>query len=334
MDPFILDLLINKREQREWKEIESTMRPVPAKYFNGEPVYEFFQNLDDSLEINLQPIALSVNPVNSFVPYHFHNYVEMIFPLKGDLSIMIEDEQLDLHEGDIFIVGPNTVHKNLKSSSDDVALNIALKSTAFTLNDLDFLHRNGSNSYLSELLFFTPTEKESNGIYTVFRTEEGDGLINTISNIIYEYYKKGDKQSNDIIRYELLILFAKLLRISSRSNSVESSKKTESNLLSFMLYIEKNYASITLEEMGEYFGFNPNYLSTYLKKQTGKSFIKLIHIQRINVAAEYLRHTNASIEQISLKVGYENPSYFYKIFRKFLGISPSEYRKQIGKNME
>ena len=43
------------------------MRPVPAKYFNGEPVYEFFQNLDDSLEINLQPIALSVNPVNSFV---------------------------------------------------------------------------------------------------------------------------------------------------------------------------------------------------------------------------------------------------------------------------
>ena len=57
MDSFILDLLINKREQREWKEIESTMRPVPAKYFNGEPVYEFFQNLDDSLEINLQPIA-------------------------------------------------------------------------------------------------------------------------------------------------------------------------------------------------------------------------------------------------------------------------------------
>ena len=91
---------------------------------------------------------------------------------------------------------------------------------------------------------------------------------------------------------------------------------------------------ISEEEMGEYFGFNPNYLSNYLKKQTGKSFIKLIHIQRINVAAEYLRHTNASIEQISLKVGYENPSYFYKIFRKFLGISPSEYRKQIGKNMK
>lgn len=160
MDPFILDLLINKREQREWKEIESTMRPVPAKYFNGEPVYEFFQNLDDSLEINLQPIALSVNPVNSFVPYHFHNYVEMIFPLKGNLSIMIENEQLDLHEGDIFIVGPNTVHKNLESNSDDVALNIALKSTAFTLNDLDFLHRNGSNSYLSELLFLLQQKKK------------------------------------------------------------------------------------------------------------------------------------------------------------------------------
>ena len=78
--------------------------------------------------------------------------------------------------------------------------------------------------------------------------------------------------------------------------------------------------------MAEHFGFNPNYLSSYLKKNTGLSFIKLVHLQRVNVAAEYLQYTKASIEQISLKVGYENPSYFYKMFRKVLGVSPKEYR--------
>ncbi|WP_455453492.1 AraC family transcriptional regulator [Streptococcus salivarius] len=329
MDPFILDLLINKREQREWKEIESTMRPVPAKYFNGEPVYEFFQNLNDSLEINLQPIALSVNPINSFVPYHFHNYVEMIFPLMGDLSIMIEDEQLELHEGDIFIVGPNTVHKNIESGPDTVVLNIAIRPTAFTMTDLEFLRRNGSSSYLSDLLFFTPSVTDGNGIYTVFKTKDSDGMSSTIANIIYEYYNKGDEQSNDIIRYELLVLFVKLLRISSRSNAMISSQKTESHLLSFMLYIEKYYASATLEEMADHFGYNPSYLSTYLKKHTGKSFIKLVHLQRINVAADFLRYTQAPIEQIATKVGYENPSYFYKIFKKTMGLSPAEYRDNI-----
>lgn len=328
MNPFIINLLVERREQRDWEDIEKSMHPIPAKSLNNEPVYEFFQNLDDSLDINLQPIALSVNPVNSFVPYHYHNHVEIIVPVKGGLSILVEEEKIDLKEGDIFIVGPNTIHKNLKAGQEDVALNIALKPTAFSHNDLDFLRHSGSSSYLADLLFFAPSATEADGgIYTVFRPEESDGLMNTIANIIYEYYKKADKHSNDIIRYELLVLFAKLLRLSAKEgNTMVTSKKAESHLLSLLLYIEKNYATVTLEEMGEHFGFNPNYLSSYLKKQTGKSFIKLIHIQRINVAADYLLYTNAPIEKIAHKVGYENPSYFYKIFKKILGLSPAEYR--------
>ena len=83
--------------------------------------------------------------------------------------------------------------------------------------------------------------------------------------------------------------------------------------------------------MATNFGFNPNYLSAYLKKNTGLTFIKLVHLQRINVAAEYLANTVVAIEQIALKVGYENPSYFYKIFKKTMGCSPKEYRQRFYK---
>ena len=80
--------------------------------------------------------------------------------------------------------------------------------------------------------------------------------------------------------------------------------------------------------MAKNFGFNPNYLSDYLKKQTGKTFIQLVHLQRVNVAAEFLTYTTAPIERIANQVGYENPSYFYKIFKKYFGISPAEYRNK------
>ncbi|MEB3363705.1 helix-turn-helix transcriptional regulator [Lactobacillus sp. R2/2] len=80
--------------------------------------------------------------------------------------------------------------------------------------------------------------------------------------------------------------------------------------------------------MANYFGFNPNYLSDFLKKHTGKTFIQLVHLQRVNVAAEYLSYTVAPIDRIANKVGYENPSYFYKIFKKYFGISPAEYRQK------
>lgn len=327
----IFDLLLTYREKRDWEEIVETMRPTPARFLKGEPVYEFFQNLDDSLNINLHPIALSVNPLNSFVPYHFHNYVEMVIPLKGSVTIMTETETIQLTEGDFFIVGPNTVHKNLETGSEDLILNIALRPTAFSHTDLDFLRRNGSSSYLSDLLFFTPAATDAeHGIYTVFRTQLEDGVLHTIANIIYEYYKMSDDQSNSIIRCELLVLFAKLLRLSSREDKVMvNSRKNESQLLSILLYIEKHYANVTLEEIGEEFGFNPNYLSSYLKKHTGKSFIKLVHIQRVNIAAEYLLYSSAPIEKIATKVGYENPSYFYKMFKKILGVSPAEYRSKL-----
>ncbi|WP_242257837.1 AraC family transcriptional regulator [Streptococcus thoraltensis] len=326
----IFDILFNYQERRDWDEILATMHPFPAIYFGEEPVYEFFQNLNDELDINPHPIALSVNPIESFVPFHYHNYVEMVIPLRGSLDIVTENEEIHLEEGDIFIVGPNTIHKNRESHKGDLALNIALKPTAFSHTDLDFLRRNGSSSYLADLLFFAPAATEDEqGIYTVFRTQDSDGLMVTIATIVHEYYSILDNQSNSIIRYELLVLFAKLLRLSSKEEkAMVSNRKSESNLLSLLLYIETHYADITLEEMGESFGFNPNYLSTYLKKHTGMSFIKLLHLQRVNAAAEYLLYTNAPIEKIATKVGYENPSYFYKIFKKILGVSPAEYRKQ------
>ena len=85
---------------------------------------------------------------------------------------------------------------------------------------------------------------------------------------------------------------------------------------------------MTLKSMAKHFKFHPNYLSSILKRKTGYTFIKLVHLQRINVAAEYLSLTDISIESISLAVGYEDPSCFYKIFRNHMGCSPREYRQR------
>ncbi|EOD82083.1 helix-turn-helix domain-containing protein [Enterococcus faecium] len=146
-----------------------------------------------------------------------------------------------------------------------------------------------------------------------------------------EYY--GDHiQANQVIHYDLLSLFTRLLRLAYQKNQavkVATANQGNSDVLSLLLYIEKNYATITLEAMALEFGFNPNYLSAYLKKNTGLTFIKLVHLQRINVAADYLANTSVAIDKIAARVGYENPSYFYKIFKKHLQCSPSEYRQKM-----
>ncbi|MFK8242735.1 MULTISPECIES: helix-turn-helix domain-containing protein [unclassified Facklamia] len=333
MHEAVFNLLKEKNVPRDWDMLKEIWNPQPFTYHNGEPVYQFFETFDDSLDMSLQPISLSVNPIESFVPYHMHNYVEIIVPLKGSVRILTETEDLLISENDIFIVGPNTMHQNLPITKDDLILNIAIKQTAFSQSDLEFLRRGGNSDVLSDMLFFqNHADSHLKEIYTIFTSKDENGLKHTLANMVFEYYRASDLYSSRIIRYELLVFLTKLMRLNPRiSKDLKNSKNTESTLFSILMYIEKYYADLSLESLGEEFGFNANYLSTYLKQNTGHSFIKLVHMQRVKVACEYLTYTQSPIEQIAMKVGYENPSYFYKIFKKILGMSPAEYRIQNSK---
>ena len=71
---------------------------------------------------------------------------------------------------------------------------------------------------------------------------------------------------------------------------------------------------------------NPNYLSGYIKKNTGKTFKELIQEQRMNLAVKLLENSDLTISEISQQVGYENVSFFYKLFNETFGISPATYR--------
>ena len=188
------------------------------------------------------------------------------------------------------------------------------------------LHPGGGQSISNILFTILNDENYGDSQYNLFRIQHDKKIVSLIYDIIDEYYQN-DIQANQIIHFNVLTLFSRLIRHFYHTDySVERSKNHQNTLMPMLLYIEEHYADITLEKMADYFGFNPNYLSSYLKKNTGMTFIKLVHLQRVNVAAEYLQYTKAPIEQISVKVGYENPSYFYKMFRKILGVSPKEYR--------
>lgn len=327
MEEKILAILQEKNQPRNWDELGPEMKPKLAGMLKNEPVFEFFHTLDDSLEVNPQSIAISVQPVQSFIPFHVHDYVEIIVPIVGECTVTTKNDELKLKQNDLIIIGNHTIHRVKPIEAESIVINLTLKDTAFNLNDYHFMYEDRVTKKVSSLLFsLLSNETQGENIYRLFRTNQDTKIHLLVEDIIQEYYYP-DTQSNQIIRLELLTLFGRLIRSAANEQAVVAGEDEASvNLLSLLLYIEKNYAQITLEEMAQHFGFNPNYLSSYLKKHTGLSFIKLVHLQRVNIAAEYLTYTNAPIEQIAIKVGYENPSYFYKMFRKNLKILPTEYR--------
>ncbi|RMC25047.1 MULTISPECIES: AraC family transcriptional regulator [unclassified Lactobacillus] len=330
----VLRLLRKNNSPRNWSDVLATVEKngnltKKVGQIENEPIYRFFDTYSDDLTLNSSSISIAVQPTNSFIPYHIHDYVEIMIPLIEDCVVVLEHSEIKVKQNNLIFMGNRTIHKVKPISKKGVVVNIALRSSAFSLNELDYLNHRENGSNISNILFsLLSNEEYGEGRYSLFEVNHDVKITNLIYDIISEYYHP-DIQSDQLIRLEMLTLFSLLIRQAANAEiKVKDFRKKNNNLLSLLLYIEKHYSNITLQKMATHFGFNQNYLSDYLKKHTGKTFIQLVHLQRINVAAEYLTYTTAPIERIATRVGYENPSYFYKIFKKYFGISPAEYRQK------
>ena len=93
-------------------------------------------------------------------------------------------------------------------------------------------------------------------------------------------------------------------------------------------FIAQHYhKQIRVEDIAEYVGYTPNYLSTIFKLETGAAIIDYINFIRITKAKELLINSSMMIYEIADAVGYNNESYFTKIFKKIVNVSPNYYRK-------
>ncbi|MFD0960853.1 helix-turn-helix domain-containing protein [Paenibacillus chungangensis] len=94
-------------------------------------------------------------------------------------------------------------------------------------------------------------------------------------------------------------------------------------------YIELNYMrNLYLDHIAEVTETSPKYFSSYFKKTFGVNYVEYLNKVRLSHARELLQNTNYSVSEVGEKTGYLNSSTFTTTFKKYYGISPSEYRKQ------
>lgn len=92
-------------------------------------------------------------------------------------------------------------------------------------------------------------------------------------------------------------------------------------------YIAKHYfEDFTAAKVASLIGFSPTYFSRMFKKETGRSFVEYVTFLRLQRGIYLMRHSTLTIEQIAEELGFNTPNYFSNIFKKYAGLSPSDYR--------
>ena len=90
-------------------------------------------------------------------------------------------------------------------------------------------------------------------------------------------------------------------------------------------YMDDHSDVVTLKDIAAHFSYRPNYISSLLHKETGRTFTEILLEKRMERAILLLQNTTLSIEEIATLLGYSNHSNFYKAFKSYYGSNPREY---------
>lgn len=128
-------------------------------------------------------------------------------------------------------------------------------------------------------------------------------------------------------------LYEIILYISGQVKSIMDSNDSsprDSILDDILYYIDNNYQNnIKLETIAPLFGYNSAYLGKLFTKAIGENFNSYVDHRRIEHSKKLLGQKSMKVYEVSEQVGYKNVDYFHKKFKKYVGISPAEYRKQL-----
>jgi len=316
----MFDKIVKKYEKYNQEEKNNILY---YKEHNQYPsLIDLAQVVDGKSYISNGMIMVRKHPRYCFINKHSHNYLEVNYVLKGEIEEILDGNKIKLRQGELLFISKNSSHEFLPALENDILLNFIILPELFDFL-FPFIDNDGNlKKFLINLL---SNKEEINSV--IFNVGESEIIQNLIQNILITYEEK-DEKMNELLRQYFLLLINELLRHTELAEQSKTSNYDSIILFKTFNYIENNYTIASLSELSSLLKEDYNYLSKKIKKLTGVSFQNLLEKERIKASIALLESTDANINDIAYHVGYNNLTFFYRLFKKHVGISPHQYRNQ------
>ncbi|NLK29154.1 MAG: AraC family transcriptional regulator [Clostridiales bacterium] len=256
-------------------------------------------------------------------PKHRHNYVEVVYMCQGHTEHIINGDRVTLNQGELLFLNQNASQEILPAGENDIAVNFIILPEFF---DHTLIMINEEKNLMRDFIIGCLRSDNYNTNYLHFKVADVLPIQNLIENLIWTLVNK-QQNKRSINQITMGLLFLQLMNHLDKI-SVGKDHFEQELTLSIYRYVEEHYKDGELSNLAEQLHFDLYWLSRTVKKLTGKTYTELVQTKRLNQAAFLLKTTNMPVSDVGCAVGYDNLSYFYRIFKKRYGVSPKTYREQ------
>lgn len=263
---------------------------------------------------------IAIRPHTRFIhfPEHTHDYVEMVYMCAGETRHIINGTELTLHTGELLLLGQHAKQEIRAAKETDIAVNFIVRPEFFS----GILPYMGESETPLHRFIFSCLYGENEAGFLHFHVTDVLPIQNLIENLLFTLLEEIPNRRG-ILQMTMGLLFAQLL---NHTESLSFSSGEQSAVVAVLRYIEGNYCHGSLTEIAQQLHYEAHTLSRLIRKKTGKNYTELLQEKRLSQAAWKLKNTDARVEEIALSVGYENQTYFHRLFARHFGCSPKKYR--------
>lgn len=254
-----------------------------------------------------------------FVSMHWQDSVELIYIKQGEGIVQIDFETYDAKSGDVFLVLPGHIHGIRHKDR----MRMEYENIIFHLNFL------GSSLFdLCSQKYWQPLMNEKLTLPAYIPTEH------SLNKDIRFYLDASDQLCSKRpagyelgVRGNLMLVFSMLFQTAETKKVYENPNMEKIKIV--LSEIEDCYdKKLTVEGMADSCNYSPSHFMRWFKEMTGSSFMEYLIEYRLGKAAEELKLTDDTILEIAQRTGFDNISNFNRLFKKRLGVTPTQFRKE------
>lgn len=266
---------------------------------------------------------ITIRPHTRFIhfPEHTHDYVEVVYMCAGKTKHIVNGRQIELEQGDLLFLSQSATHEVCRADEKDVAVNFIVLPDFF---DTTLTAIGDEETPLRRFLVDCLCSQNTGPGFLHFDVSGVKPIQNLVENLLWTLLQETPNKRK-MSQMTMALLF---LQLTGHTETLRNDDQENAAVIRVLRYIEANYVHGSFAELTGQLHYDASWLSREIKRKTGKTYTQLVQEKRLAQAAFLLKNTDRNVADISVAVGYENISYFHRIFGEAYGKSPKHYRVQ------